>query len=605
MKYLTLGALALLAAALPTSAQAQGSRDYFLAHIARNDAPRQLSDADATYYRSLFRAIHSERWADVQRLLGERSEGPLHAVAQAEYYTHARSPRVELPQIAAWLEIGRDLPMAPQLARLGLTRGLEAAPDLPVQNPVRSVGSFPRRVRPATVDDTTMPGSIANGITNAITNDDPDGAKLLLDGVDATLSPEARAEWRTRVAWSYFIENRDPEALFLARTASVGGPVSGPWVAEGEWTRALAAWRLGDCEEAGAAFQQSAVMAENVELRAAALYWASRAALRCRQPSEASRLLNEATGEDETLYGMLAAEQLGRRLPDRVSRADVSAEDWQVIGRHGNVRMAVALAEIGEDVLASDLLLHQARIGDPADYASLSRLARDLGMPQTQLFMAYNAPDGGRADPASFYPTPRWTPLNGWRVDPALAYAHILQESNFRASARSPANAQGLMQITPITVRQHAPRLELGPDAVDIYEPRTNLAFGQRNLEMLQEDPATRDQLPKIMAAYNAGLTPVRRWESEINDLGDPLLYMEAIPYWETRSYVAIVMRNYWMYERQANTPSPSRIALAQNAFPAFPSVATGTGGTSPGLNDERIFLSTQPPETPEPVYGD
>ena len=204
--------------------------------------------------------------------------------------------------------------------------------------------------------------------------------------------------------------------------------------------------------------------------------------------------------------------------------------------------------------------------------------------------MAYNAPSGGQADPASYYPTPRWTPLNGWRVDPALAYAHILQESNFRASARSPADAQGLMQITPITVRQHAPRLELGPDQVDIYEPRTNLAFGQRNLEMLQEDPATHDQLPKIMAAYNAGLTPVRRWENEIRDFNDPLLYMEAIPFWETRSYVAIVMRNYWMYERQANAASPSRIALSQNAWPAFP----GTGsvsGTGSG-NDARAYLS-------------
>ena len=69
MRILPLGVLAVALAALPITAQAQGSREYFLAHIARNDAPRQLSDADATYYRSLFRAIHSERWADVQRLL--------------------------------------------------------------------------------------------------------------------------------------------------------------------------------------------------------------------------------------------------------------------------------------------------------------------------------------------------------------------------------------------------------------------------------------------------------------------------------------------------------------------------------------------------------
>ncbi len=86
--------------------------------------------------------------------------------------------------------------------------------------------------------------------------------------------------------------------------------------------------------------------------------------------------------------------------------------------------------------------------------------------------------------------------------------------------------------------------------------------------------PATGGKLPKIMAAYNAGLSPVTRWNTEINDQGDPLLWMESIPYWETRSYVAIVMRNYWMYERQANSDSPSRKALAPTAMAGLPGPA-------------------------------
>ncbi len=224
------------------------------------------------------------------------------------------------------------------------------------------------------------------------------------------------------------------------------------------------------------------------------------------------------------------------------------------------------------------MLLHQARIGDPQDYAAYSRLARTLGFPQTQLYMAYNAPSGGEADPASYFPAPKIAPYNGWQVDPALAFAHILQESAFRADATSPANAQGLMQITPITVRQHAPSLGLSASGVNIYDPNTNLAFGQQNLMMLRDDPATNGRLPIIMAAYNAGMTPIRRWETEINDAEDPLLYMEAIPYWETRGYVAIVMRNYWMYERQADAVSASRQSLAQNYWPQFPSGSSGDG---------------------------
>ena len=173
------------------------------------------------------------------------------------------------------------------------------------------------------------------------------------------------------------------------------------------------------------------------------------------------------------------------------------------------------------------------------------------------------------------FPVARWQPTTGWSVDPSLAFAHALQESNFRAGAVSSANARGLMQITPITVRQHAPRLNMSASYVNLNDPEVNLAFGQRNLEMLRDSPATQGLLPKIMAAYNAGLSPVSRWNTEINDQGDPLLWMESIPYWETRGYVSIVMRNYWMYERAAGVPSPSRRALAQGRWPEFPYMAT------------------------------
>ena len=70
-----------------------------------------------------------------------------------------------------------------------------------------------------------------------------------------------------------------------------------------------------------------------------------------------------------------------------------------------------------------------------------------------------------------------------------------------------------------------------------------------------------------------------------MNDQKDPLLYMESIPYWETRSYVATVMRNYWMYERQADAASSSRHELAENAWPMFPSEGDGSG---------RVYLSAQ-----------
>lgn len=575
---------AILSAMLATApsvsvAQENGTRAYFSARTDQSGVPQQLNAEERDYYDRLFNAIDQERWTDVETLLTQRSTGLLHGVARAEYYLHANSPAVELAKIVDWLETGSNLPQAAQLGRLGITRGLEREPDLPYPRAFNSQPSMPRRTRPRSIDDGTMPESVRSAILQHITNDDPDGARLLLDGVDASLSSAARAEWRQKIAWSYFIENRDEEALALAQTVGAG---SGSWVSEGDWVAGLAAWRLGDCQTSLEYFQRAAAGAHSPNLRAAALYWGSRAALRCRQPELGTRLLRNAAEDDRVLYGMLAAEQLGQQLPQRVESADLTGEDWAAIGSLQNVRISVALAEIGRDVLGSQVLLHQARIGPPNEYEPLSRLARSLGFPQTQIYMALNAPPGGQADPASHFPAPRYAPFNGWQVDPALAFAHILQESVFRPNAVSPANAQGLMQITPPTLRQHAGCVGRSAGAIDVFEPAMNLALGQCNLQMVARDPATRGRLPQIMAAYNAGLTPITRWVSEVNDQGDPLLYMEAIPYWETRGYVSIVMRNYWMYERQANAPSPTRAALAQNEWPMFPD----------GSSDGRSYMS-------------
>ena len=134
------------------------------------------------------------------------------------------------------------------------------------------------------------------------------------------------------------------------------------------------------------------------------------------------------------------------------------------------------------------------------------------------------------------------------------------------------------MQIMPAAARDHAAAIGVAGNAADLNKPEINLAFGQRHLEMLKNSPGTQGLLPKVMAAYNAGLMPITRWNSEIRDQGDPLLWMESVPFWETRGYVNIVMKNYWMYERQAGGPSESRLALVQGMWPTFPGLGAAQG---------------------------
>ena len=565
-------ALALAAIAAPQTAQANSAAmEYFTKRADRSAVPSLLSADDRTYYTAVFDAIERSDWAKVQTMLAERTDGPLHQVAKAEYYLAAGSPKIELDALTAWLAGGVTLPQSEQILALARKRGATALPTLPVANRLVSLPSFAKRIRPRETADGTMPLAISAAINTKIKEDDPAGGKLLLDGIDAVLSPMARAEWRAKIAWSFYIENDDASAFAVAQSVQDG---MGPWVAEGWWIAGLAAWRLGDCTGAADAFARTAQLSENAELTAAAHYWNSRALVRCRQPEKATAPLRAAARMDETLYGMLAAEQLGVNLPRTHEAPDFTQADWQQLRDVANIRIAVMLAEIGEDGLADEVLRHQARIGAPAQYQPLSRLARSLGLPGTQMWMAYNAPPGGKPEPAARFPTPKWTPVAGWKVDPALIYAHTLQESIFRTKVVSPAGARGLMQIMPSAARDHSRALGVGGTAADLGKPEVNLAFGQRHLEMLRDAPGTQGLLPKVMAAYNAGLTPISRWQFEVKDQGDPLLWIESVPYWETRGYVNIVMRNYWMYERQAGGPSESRMALVQGMWPTFPGLS-------------------------------
>ena len=81
-----------------------------------------------------------------------------------------------------------------------------------------------------------------------------------------------------------------------------------------------------------------------------------------------------------------------------------------------------------------------------------------------------------------------------------------------------------------------------------------------------------------MIAAYNAGPKPVGEWNFRQIDRGDPLLYIESIPYWETRGYVPIVLRNYWLYDHANGKTSPSRQALAQGLWPKMPGMAGAAG---------------------------
>lgn len=547
--------------------------------------PQQLDAGQRAGYRAVFQAIRDGRWADAQLQLDSMKPGPLHAIAKAELYTARNSPKVDLAPLVALLTEAPELPQADQVARLATLRGAGTLPDLPIERKLVWFDAAPVRVRAKSIRSDAVSADLAQKMVPFVKADDGASAEALLDQNDGDLTDEARTEWQQRVAWIYYAAGDDANAR---RIAAKGQHGSGEWQAQADWVAGLAAWRQQDCAAAESAFDLVSRHATQVELRSAGLYWASRAALACGHPERVQPRLQGAAQYGETFYGLLARQALGIDPGPKRLAVSTSA-DWALLSRRPNVRVAAALVEIGETGLADEVLKHQAKIGVATDYAALTRLAGALNLAQTQLWLSHYGPAGAAPVLEARYPDPDWTPDGGWRVDRALVYAHALQESKFDTTVTSSAGAFGLMQIMPAAALDIANKRGIKISRADLAKPSVAIEVGQSYLEQLSVQPATGGLLPKVIAAYNAGPTPVEAWNVTTKAGDDPLLYIESIPYWETRGYVMTVLRNYWMYELQEGRASDSRAALAQDRWPRFPGktpvpVRYGqSGGDTPG----------------------
>ena len=531
--------------------------------------PTQLGASERENYQAVFADLRSQNWAGAAGRLDGMRQGPLHDLARAMLYTMPGSPRVELEPLVRQLERAPELPQAADLARLARLRGATELPDFAEPRRLAGLAGQPRRARPRQIRGDAIADELEPLLQPLLVGDRPFEAEALFNARSAELSVEARTAFLQRIAWVYYLNGNDRDAR---RLADLGRRGPTEWALHSEWVAGLAAWRMGDFTAAASHFATVADRSSDIELTAAGHYWAARADTAGGRPQQVQGRLQAAARLGETYYGLLAQSALGLR--QRSAELDAfSAEDWRALEDLPNVRRAVALAEIGETGLAGELLRHQARIGNPRQHEPLLHLAARLNLTSAQMWLAHNGPSGFRTDTHDRYPSPSWRPPRGWRVDPALAFAHALQESNFRPDAVSPADARGLMQVRPGTARDLVRWRGISADPNRLTDPVHNLEFGQTNLEYLRDLPSTGGLLPRVIASYNAGPAPIAEWNTRF-DQSDPLLFIETIPYWETRGYVPIVLRNYWIYEQRSGADSPSRRALVAGLWPRFPGMS-------------------------------
>jgi len=522
-------------------------------------------------WRGIFDAIDSGNWAAAQAGIATLPKSVLTPIAKAELYTAKGSPVVDVVSLQALIAEAPELPQADQLALMAYKRGATEPLLVVPERQTVNLGSAPVRYRTRPVQEPAA-DQLRSLLDPLIKADNASGGEAQLLIYAPQLSVEARAEAGQRVAFVYYVLGLDMDARRVADTWRQGA--TGEWAGQAAWVSGLASWRLGDYGAASSAFQQAAAYAPQRELRAGALYWAARSEQAAGHPRSVEPLLRAAATTPEAaecFYGLLAREALGMdtKLP-----ADPYMGYDPPIDQLPNVQRAVELTKIGEPARAEELLRHQAKIGLPTEHHALIQLAKKLDLPAAQLWLANNGQPGARSDATDRYPNPRWSPMNGWRVDPALAFGHIVQESAFRRTAISTAGAVGLMQVLPVTAQMLSQNGSIPYSRATLTDPRVNLEYGQSFIEMMRSSSGTAGQLPRVIASYNAGPLPVAKWAS-INDKGDPLLWIESIPYWETRYYVPSVLRNMWVYQGLNGEETTTLRDIAQHRWPSFPTSMT------------------------------
>jgi soluble lytic murein transglycosylase len=278
-------------------------------------------------------------------------------------------------------------------------------------------------------------------------------------------------------------------------------------------------------------------------------FWLARAEIALGNFEAADQAYGRAAQFPLVYYGQLARTELGlnglpqRPLPD--GPLPPTAQGAEML------RAANLLAANEAPGLAA-ILLRQFGVSTsaPGDRIAAARLAETLRMHHVTIAIADAAERAGMPmDEFSF--TRAGLPSGArFAAERAAVFAVARQESLFQREAISHAGARGLMQLMPGTAREVAGQLGLGYAAGRLTsDPSYNVLLGSTYLStQLQRYSGS---LLLAAAAYNAGPGNANRWLTRFGDPRDgvdPVVWVEQIPFQETRKYVQRVLGNYLVY---------------------------------------------------------
>lgn len=316
------------------------------------------------------------------------------------------------------------------------------------------------------------------------------------------------------------------------------------------WSLGWSEYLKSNFQEASGIFEQASKKLEDPDFRRKLTFWRAKCLEKMGKESEAKEVLKSIIKEDDKdYYAVVAAMELNTSLPkfSNYEKNNIKGEfielDWLNYFNEEDLSrkfLKNAELELSGDNINKLLSLYPYAGWYDGGIIKYYRLSEEQ---KEQLSL-----DGFSA----IFPTPYYdsikTASQKAQVPESFLYAIARQESAFNKEARSWADAFGLLQLTPEKAKQLSKENGIPfKDYLDLYDVEKNMLLG--SLLFKQIASSGKGEFISVVATYNAGATPVKRWYQE-RFRKDPLEFIEMIPYRETQKYVKLVLRNFSNYER-------------------------------------------------------
>jgi soluble lytic murein transglycosylase len=286
-------------------------------------------------------------------------------------------------------------------------------------------------------------------------------------------------------------------------------------------------------------------------------YWQARSLQLAQPNSQEPKALYQALAKERDFYGFMAADQVKAPYQLNNKPLALSPQTIQKVRNSAAIRRALEFHARGQVADGRREWYNVSRLFSRDEMVAQARLAYDMGWYFPAIRTISQAQYWDDLDVR--FPMAHRNELvreaKNRDIHSSWVFAITRQESAFMADAKSGVGAMGLMQLMPATAKETAKRFGIPLSSPQLaYRPEVNIQLGAAYLSQIYGQFNGNRVLAS--AAYNAGPGRVRQWLRGADHLSYDV-WIENIPFDETRQYVQNVLSYSVIYGEKLNAPQP------------------------------------------------